>query len=126
MNDWEGNERRSAKITLYDVLLEVREVKNNLDHLTKYVEAHVEDDKKAFESIRKDVSWAQKIIFIGLGAWLLVQFFASTGAIRFRNSIFDSHGGGSGAGNNSYASMGSNTSAQREGWLVRTSSPSKV
>jgi hypothetical protein len=119
MNDWDGTDRRASGVTLNDILLEVRDVKNDVRHLVEKVDTHVKEDKAAFENIRKDVTFAQRIIFGGIGAWFIIQFFIQIGALRIRDGIFSSNTGSGGIVRSSSDSLGPGEYSTREGSLVR-------
>lgn len=122
MTNWDGREHRSANVTLNDVLLEVREVNNDVKYLKEKMMEHIVDDKKTFEAIRRDVTWSQRIIFGLIGAWAIIQFLVSSGIIRFNYSIPGSYNSSSAHGDSSDAYVGQSSSAIREGSVAGTSS----
>jgi len=81
MSDWEGKERRSGNVTLYDVLLEVREVKNDVKHIVDNFGKHLIDDHDRFEELNKKVSKHQVFVVSGTAVILFIQFLIASGAI---------------------------------------------
>lgn len=121
MSDWDGTDRRHSGITLNDILLEVREVKNDVRHLVDKVDNHVLEDKEAFGTIRKDLIWVQRIVFGAIGAWFVIQLFIQLGAFRLHNSIPDTNNRSGNVVYSRASSLGTGEHSTREGSMVRRS-----
>lgn len=90
-NDWDGSDRRGSKVSLNDILLEVRECRNDIKHLTTSFNAHLVDDKENFGIVKKDLTILQRVAYGAFGAYILIQFFVSIGALNFSNSSIGSN-----------------------------------
>ena len=126
MEDWDGSERRSSRVTLQDVLLEVREGRSEVRHLISDFKSHIDSDEKNFAALKEDIQRAkndtallQKIFFGITGAWLLFQFLVTSGALSL-NSYFSTpdNNGPNNARNNS-SHVGRHQDPSGEGGLVR-------
>lgn len=106
MNEWEGKERRSGNATLYDILLEVKEVRGDVKHLITSFDAHLQDDKENFSSIKKDVTFLQRCAFGLFGAWAFFQFLISSGAFSINNSVTNPNNNNSNIRSNNNAHVG--------------------
>ena len=85
MSEWEGKERRSANITLGDLLLELRELKVDVKYLVENFSKHTKEDKETFEKISRDQVFVQRIIFGAFGAWAFFQLLISLGIFDMSN-----------------------------------------
>lgn len=74
MSDWEGKERRTGNITLYDVLLEVREVKSDLKNIAENFKSHLAQDTKDFDSVKSEIKILNRFMWLGLGGIAGLQF----------------------------------------------------
>lgn len=126
MEDWDGTERRSSKVTLQDVLLEVREGRGEIRHLISDFKKHTEQDDKNFDSIRgdleksrKEVGFIQKVLFGITGAWVLFQFLVSVGAVSINGNIPPTNGNGPNSSRNNGTHVGGHQDPSGEGGLVR-------
>lgn len=103
MSEWpEGKERRSANITLNDILLELREMKQEFKGEMKLIyerfDNHAKEDTQNFstistliKSLTTTVSWLQKGFFFVIGGYALLQFLFQTNILSFDNNISSSN-----------------------------------
>jgi len=49
------------------------EIHNDVKHLVKNFDAHVSEDKKVQEELKKQVDWNSKILYMGLGALAILN-----------------------------------------------------
>lgn len=113
MSEWEGKERRSGNVTLYDVLLEVREVKNDVKHLVENFNSHLKDDHERFEELNKKVGKHQIYVISGTAIILFIQFLVSSGAIDI-HGLFASNNNDSGMYNHANHPVGESATPIRK------------
>ena len=59
--------------TDHDLLIRIDE---NTKNIAASFNAHVESDASAFRSINKRAAWTEKVLYMGMGAIIVIQFFA--------------------------------------------------
>ena len=99
MTDWpDGKERRSANITLNDILLELREMKSDFKGEMKLIyeriDNHAKEDTTTFNTISaliktltSTVSWLQKGFFVVIGGYVILQFLLQARVITLNNYL---------------------------------------
>lgn len=122
MSEWQGNERRVSNITLNDVLMEVREVKNDVRHFTKSFDEHAKADKEFQDKVSNDVIWIQRIGFGLVGIWVFVQFLFQIGALDLRSGQGNSNNSNNNGMGVPNPHVGKHNGITREGELVRGAS----
>jgi len=53
------------------------QIANDVKHLVKNFDKHIQEDKESFKSQGNDIKWNSKIIWMGLGALALIQFLVN-------------------------------------------------
>ena len=120
-DDWDGTDRRSSNVSLQDILLEVRELRNEVKHLVSSFNTHLNDDKENFSIIKKDVIFLQRCAFGLFGAWALFQFLISSRALSINNNISGADYRNPSPVYSSNAYLGGRKDASGEGGMVRGS-----
>lgn len=127
MNDWpDGKERRSANITLNDILLELREMKSEFKGEMKLIyerlDNHAKEDTTTFSTISAliktlttTVGWLQKGFFVVIGGYLLLQFLLQTHIISFDNNFSSSDNSSGRIERSQPQSVGRHENSSREG-----------
>ena len=72
---WDGKERRVSSYSLdANTLVKITEMHSDVHHLVENLKTHITDDKRDFKELQNSVSVLQKIVWMGLGAVVLIQF----------------------------------------------------
>ena len=53
----------------------ISEMHSDVKHLVKNFDTHILDDKEAFKSIRGQLQWVNRIVFIGIGGLAVLKYF---------------------------------------------------
>lgn len=72
---WDGKERRIVSYSLDpSTLVKITEMHSDVHHLVENFKAHVVDDSKNLKALKDSIDMIQKIVWMGIGAVLLIQF----------------------------------------------------
>ena len=132
MSNWDGKEQRTANITLNDILLELREmkqeVKGDMKLLHERFENHAKADDTTFKAftlslteVITTVGWLQKGFFLVIGAYILFQVLVQVHIISFDKHIPDSNDNSSYSSSDDSAYVGRHPNFKGKGSMDRRS-----